>query len=437
MIDHLTLTEKLVSTAAGLVVVGGSVVAIVRKRLGLRAERLERERVSFQTTPAGLAPRPLMKADSFEDREADLARVGELIANGKNVIWVIGDAQVGKTWLACRYLRDEPDAADCAARFELRSGVGLQHILEGVNTFLCQHGCNDFDAACRSGDLEPVDRIGLAITTLSKERSYLVLDSFEQLGDVDDVRELVEEMQQSLEESVVFIGTRRRPEWADEEACVELGPIAEDVGKEMLAEGGAATEDLPRLYDAVSGLPGALEVAGPVAHDAGAEAVLRATGGKREQRGRPLLELAFDLCSEGAGKLWAGLCLLPGSVTRETAEALCQRDDFEEAWKELVRRKLLDPGEERAELHPLARAVGEGRLEGMEEWRQACGERIASYYADFATSKREDRAAIEGELENVMEAARLAFHYQEWEALWGMGDTLDDPLEYAGRWTAR
>jgi|GEM_PF-3980001 len=107
--------------AARLVAVGAPIAAYVKKRLRKRAERRERERVTLDAAPAGLAPRPLMRADSFEDRDAKLTRIGEIIANGKKVIWIVGTVQVGKTWLVCRYLRDDPEALPCVARFPANS----------------------------------------------------------------------------------------------------------------------------------------------------------------------------------------------------------------------------------------------------------------------------------------------------------------------------
>ena len=88
-------------------------------------------------------------------------------------------------------------------------------------------------------------------------------------------------------------------------------------------------------------------------------------------------------------------------------------------------------------MHSLARATGSKKRAGQGGWQKQYGRKLALYYANFANEKAEDRDAIEAELENILAAARLAFEYREWEALWRMGYALDDPLDYAGRWTAR
>jgi tetratricopeptide (TPR) repeat protein len=98
---------------------------------------------------------------------------------------------------------------------------------------------------------------------------------------------------------------------------------------------------------------------------------------------------------------------------------------------------VLDPGEERAELHPLARAVGAARLKGMRAWAKACAERTSAHYAGFAEKNANQPLLVDAELENILAAAYLAFHHEQWEPLWAIGYALDAPLNYAGRWHAR
>jgi len=375
-----------------------------------------------------------MNTEGFKNRQAELLKLRQLVDEGRAVVWVTGPAQSGKSWLASRFVRERGWETN-TARFELRGGPDVQAVLDGVNRFLLERAEDRFYAWCRTADVSVADKAAALCQVLKGGGYVIVLDSFEDVADDAGWTELVSIMQEGLEGSWVFVGSRVRAEWADRHAEVEVGPMEREAAEELLTDAGAPSEGRDELFAAVGGLPGALELAGALAQDRGAKAVAEDVKGAAGEVGERLLAETFEAAGEGAQKLWTGLCLLPSPVTRTTAEALCQRDDFGDAWQELVRRKLLDPGEERAELHPLARAVGERRLEGMADWRQACGQRIARFYADFAEEKADDRDATDAELENILAAARLAFHYQEWEALWAMG-ALGERLHLLGHWTA-
>jgi len=370
----------------------------------------------------------------FRDRERELERLRELVKEGRGVLWVTGPSQAGKSWLISRHLKAR-DAEGGAARFELREKPLVEGFFEGVNAFLREREEDGFNAALRSPHLDVEGRAARLCQVLRGGAWVLLLDSFESVAEDAEWERVVKVMQEgSLDGSVVFVGSRVMPEWGDRQAELALGPMDEEEGKGMLAESGVRGDAADELFERTGGLPGALEVAGALAADRGAGDVLRDVKGAAGEIGESLLAETFEAAGEGAKRLWAGLCVLPGAVMRQTGEALCERDDFAEAWSELVRRKLLEPGEERAELHPLARTVGEARLRGMVEWEEECGRRIADFYAQFAEEKKEDRAAVEGELENVLAAARLAFRYGEWDALWQIGDRVVPLLLLTGRW---
>ncbi len=384
----------------------------------------------------GITSRPMLTTVDFLDREAELARLGHLLAEGRGVIWVTGPPQSGKSALVSRYVRDNGLEAS-SARFELSGGAALQPLLEGMNAFLCERQCRDFDGACQAAGLVADQRIGPLAGVLPRGKWLILLDSYEQLPEGSDVHQMVQEMQQSLEGSALVIGSRVLPKWADRSAELPVGPMEEEAGKQLAAAAGLLDADCARLCKAVGGLPGALKVGAALAQERGVRAVTKDLRGTAEQIGEELLGDAFSASSETAQKLWTGLCLLPAPVARETAQALCHGQGFDAAWSELVRRKLLDPSAERAELHPLARAIGRARLGHMPEWSQECQRHISRFYADTAESIVADRAALQAELENLLAAAHLAYASQEWEALYALGYRLDDPLDFAGRWTAR
>ncbi len=459
--EPLTLIGLIVGIAAGLTAIVTGVVQGVawlkRRRAAAAAQVVEEgaetaepveaaenapwglgeAEVAAERRAAVLVARSMVPTVDFRDRKRELERLRELVKEGRSVVWVTGPSQAGKSCLISRHVKAR-DAEGDAARFELREKPLVEGFFEGVNAFLREREEDGFNAALRSPHLDVEGRAARLCQVLRRGAWVLLLDSFESVAGDAEWERVVKVMQEGgLDGSVVFVGSRVMPEWGDRRAERALGALEEAEGQGMRAESDVRGDAADELFERTGGLPGALEVAGALAAERGAADVLRDVKGAAGEIGERLLAETFEAAGERAKRLWAGLCVLPGPVMRETAEALCERDDFGEAWSELVRRKLLEPGEERAELHPLARTVGEHRLEGMGDWAEQCGKRIAGFYAQFAEEKREDRATVEGELENVLAAARLAFGYEAWEALWAMGYALWEPLMYAGRWSAR
>lgn len=384
-----------------------------------------------ETARAVLVARDVMTAVGFKNREAELQRIGHLVDEGRGVIWVTGAARSGKSCLASRFVRDRGWQAK-AARFELRGGADVQAVLEGVNRFLRDRNEHRFDSWCRTANVATADRAAALCNVLKGGGYVIVLDSFEDVAEDPGWTEFVAVMQEGLEGSRVFVGSRRMPDWGDRHCQVEVGPIEEAAGKQLLVEAGAPESALDELFQAVGGLPGALESAGALARKRTAREVLDDIGKSSGDVAEGLLAETYEAASDDAQHLWMGLCVLPGGVTRDAAGAMCEGLAFDDAWDELVEWHMLEPGAERAELHALARAVGDRRLEGMAQWRRACGQRIAKFYAQFAKARADDRAAIEAELENILAAARLAFQYREWEALWDTGFALWGAMALTG-----
>jgi len=424
--------------------VAAAIVTLVLGWLELRRRRRARgdepsEDSEVEESPpsfAGLAARPAVNTRGFRARVAELARLNQLVADGKRVIWVTGPTQAGKTWLVSQWVRDNGDEG-VFARFEMERGATVEGLLEGINSFLCRCGEGGFDAACRAPEASIEQRIAALARVLDARRWSLLLDSFETVGEAADFKGFVEKLQSDLRGSVVLVGSRVMPGWGDGGAELPVREIGTGAGYEILAEQDVAEEHRARLYDKVQGLPGALVRIAMLVRNRGPAAVEGELEGTAAEVGAQLLRETYEALSEGGQRLWAGLCLLPAPVTRKTAREVCAREDFAASWDELAQWKLLQMTEGRGELHPLARAVGERRLEGMVQWKRACALRIAKHYAQFAKDKTKDRAALEAELGNVLAAARLAFRYEEWEALWGMGGPLYYPLGYYRRYAAR
>jgi len=419
-------------------VYGGLRLWLRRRHRGRHKSEAE-ELASAPTEPpplTGLAARPAVNTEDFRARELDLARLNQLAGDGKCVIWVTGPTQAGKTWLVSQWVADN-GYAERFARFELEAGATLPGLLEGINSFLCRGGEHGFDPACRAPAATTDQQVAELVRVLNERRWVILLDSFETVSGEAEMKSFLARLQQDLRASLVMVGTQVMPEWGDAGAEVPLREIGEEAGLEMLAEQDIAVQHRKALYEKVGGLPGALVKIAVLVRNRGLAGATSELAGTAAEVGEKLLRETFDALSEGGQRLWAGICLLPARITRAAAREFCAREDFDASWDELARWKLLQMTEDKAELHPLARSAGEKRLGEMKPWARACGERIARYYAQFAQKKHGDRAAIEAELENVLAAARLAFHYREWEALWAMGDALDDPLDFAGRWTVR
>jgi hypothetical protein len=310
----------------------------------------------------------------------------------------------------------------------------LEAVLEGINAFLCRHGERRFDAACKAPEASVDHRLAALVHVLDQGRWVILLDSFEAVAADAPVRSFVERLQSDLHGSALLLGTRAMPEWGDAGAEVPVREIGQAAGFTMLAGQGIEERHRKALYDKVGGLPGALVRIAMLVRSRGVAAATRDLSGTAADVGDRLLAETFDALSEGAQRLWTGICLLPAPLTREAARQMCARDDFDASWDELAHWKLLQMTEDRAELHPLARSAGEKRLEGMAAWRRACGQRIARYYADFAERNAEDREAIEAELENLMRGAELGVCFGQCEVASAIARASGRSLYYWGMW---
>lgn len=432
-----------ISVASGIVTLILAAIALLgwllRRRLRAARPPHPPEPLQEDSLPsfAGLAARPAVNTEGFLAREAELARLNQLVTDGKRVIWVTGPTQAGKTWLVSQWVGDNGDP-DMFARFGMDEGPTLDGVLEGINSFLCRHGEQGFDAACKAAEASLDQRLAELVHVLDKGRWVILLDSFEAVAADAAVRTFMERLQSDLRESVLLIGSRAMPEWGDAGAELPVGGIGEKAGFEILAEHGVDEEHRDALYQKVDGLPGALVRIAMLVRSRGVSAATRDLTGTAADVGEKLLSETFDALSEGAQRLWTGICLLPAPITRDAAREMCARDDFDASWDELARWKLLQMAGDRAELHPLARSAGEKRLGGMGAWRRACGQRVAKYYAGFAlrAAEVEVRGAFEAEVENLVRGAELAQEYGESEALCAIARASGRLLYYWGFWAA-
>ena len=374
--------------------------------------------------------RDVANPQRFEGRENDIARLGELFES-RNVVWITGPPGIGKTALAGRFLRQR-GLEGKARSFDVLAGATLQDLMEGVNTFLVEQDCRGFEGVLKAPGLKPGQRIAGLMRALGTGQWAVVLESHEEVAEREDFAQLLTEAEQHLSGSRMILTSQQPPGWAIADREVQVRGLAPEASRKVLAALGI-TEGWERIHEAVQGCPKGLEVAAPLVKRAGIEVALRAASrGKRPALG--LYEEVFARVSPAARRMWVMLAMLPGTVARDAVLEMWGSEDGVEAWAELVECAVLDPRNGRWEMHSLARATGERKRWGQRRWRKECGRRIARFYARFAAEKREDRAAVEGELENVLAAARLAFRYREWEVLWQIGDRVVPLLLLTGRW---
>ncbi len=392
-------------------------------------------------TLAGVSTRPWPRTDGFRDRGTELQELGQCLGQ-RGVIWVTGPTQAGKTWLVSQYVRAQ-QLEQRAACLEVESTHDLEAVLAGINCFLCGKGQWRYNTECHGTSRAPRDKIGPLLEVLDKDghRWVIVLDSFERIERDKDARELVKAMQRSLSKCTVVVVSHVMPGWATEAPKppeIQLGPIEEAAGRALLSQSGLAGRglDLDELYDLVGGLPGALERLVVLVDSRGPDAV-RNQLKTRLDVGKWVFGAVFEDANPDTKKLWTGLSLLPGPMTYDTAEKICELGAFSECWDSLQQWKLLMPADGGWQLQPLARAVGGANLSARAGWAEECGCKAANVYADFAENQAQDRAVVERELGNILAAASLASQYRQCEELWRIGRAMNKPLDEVGQWPAR
>ena len=380
-----------------------------------------------------VASQPVANPDVFEGREADIERLGGLFGS-RNVVWVTGAPGIGKSALAGRFLRDK-GLADGACSFELGERADLQDLLESISAFLIDKNCPAFDQALRQPGLQPPQRIPALLRALEQTAVVLLIESYEEVAANSEIGELIQQAEERLSGARIIVTSQEPPGWEIAQRQMHLGGLEAEKSRLVLAALGL-TEGWQEIHRAVDGCPKGLRVAAGLAKRYGVDVALGAAA-RGDHPALGLFEEVYGRMTEPVQRMWVMLAILPGPFDKETVLSLWSDQNGAFGWSELVELSVLDARGEGWQMHSLARATGSKKRAGQGGWQKQYGQKIARYYARFAEEKTGDRAAVEGELENLLAAARLASRYKEWEALWGMGYALDEPLDYAGRWTAR
>jgi tetratricopeptide (TPR) repeat protein len=427
-LTHIADIAGIVGAVLGI---GAVIAGLARwwRRRGALLARIETE--GLRVLRAAVTARPMLEADGFEGRASELEQLARLMANSSGPIWVTGPPQAGKSWLVSHHLH-QAGLSKRAARFELRSETDFQGLLEGLSMFLRASGAPAMRSDVSTRKLTVTDRAEQLSQALSAAGLVVFLDSYEQIGGAHEIHDLVKSLHESPGRPTVIIGTTDKPDWADEAAEVKLAAIEPAAGLKIIERVGADPKDADRLQQLTGGLPGLLELAGAQSARGEFEPGARIWQTDARHLARALLAHAFAAGSPGMQRLWIGLCLLPAAASRETAEATSGVDQFDEAWGELVRNGALEPRQDRAELHPLARQIGCARPSPRRAPARALARGIAQYYADFVEEEDEYPSTVLAEMENVLAAAALAYRNRQWATLWRIGVTLDPLLSHAG-----
>ena len=388
----------------------------------------------------GLTAGEPLPTPHFTGREEEKKLLAILLEN-HHVCAVEGPPLIGKSWLISEVIKSSGMAERCIF-IELKPKSGLSALLFAINAGLVRLGCDDFDGICRSDDQTPTEKAQGLRPLLVAGNWVIVLDAYERARDGTEIDLTVQSWQGAIGSSRVMLGTRRKPNWVDDEAVVNVRPMQADEMAAPCETLGLQPGEAEEVCGKLAGLPGAVGVFRGLLERKKERAAMRLVGSKPEKLGRSLFDAAFKAAPQSAREVWMVASWFPQPLTREAAFAICGEQVFSDGVSLLKRWTVLTEGSERLDLHAWATRTGKRAMRWMAlPWRGskrwAWGQQAARFYAAFAEEKADDRDAIEAELENILAAARLAFEYGEWNSLWAMGDALDDPLDYAGRWTAR
>ncbi|HEY3522758.1 MAG TPA: AAA family ATPase, partial [Candidatus Limnocylindrales bacterium] len=408
-------------------------------------------------------------------REAELAKIEELIASGARILTLTGPGGIGKTTLA---LQAAPAMAD-------RFGDGV--------FFVDLAGVTDADglleAVVRSLGLQPSGsgtRSEAVAATLAGRSLLLILDNFEQLiGAATEVAQLVAACPR-----LTVLVTSREPLRIRGEHTLPVAPLslpeqdasptAADVvrsdavalflerAREVRPDLGLSDETAPLVADIcarLDGLPLAIELAAArlrlfsldELHDRLRLGLLR--GGARDLPARQqtlqsTIGWSYDLLDADERTLFAVLSLFPTAAIEAVEEVVARIDGLEAVDvldrlaslvdKSLVRR--LDEGAgDRLTMLQTIREYASERLAGEASLAASARRAHAEHYAALADSRRsalvgrERRVALEeleADLGNLVAAWRYFVEARDLSRLQGLLDPLWGIHESRGRYAA-
>lgn len=371
---------------------------------------------------------PLDVADYFKDRERDLKRLSQLLAEPTTrLVSVIGRGGMGKTALACKVLQDlerhrwphtdEEIPLHGIVYLSTRTdGVSLERLFLNCARLLGDRGQERLNAVWTNPQLETREKVTRLLEALSEGWYVILLDNLEELldeeGEIEDdgLRLFFEEGVRAsggarmVVTSRVSLAFRREVMRFDRQVRLLEGLPLED-GVTLLQEldpnGDYGLRDAPeaKLGKAVRlthGVPRALEVlAGILANDPfiSLEEVLD-TFYEQEDVVQSLIEENYQRLDMDARRVIEALAVFKKPVVPLAVdyllEPLAPGLDLSDVLRRLTRTNVVsvDRVAKTVTLHPIDEDYAYGQLpdeEGIESDynRQALERRAADYYAEF------------------------------------------------------
>ncbi|RJQ81194.1 AfsR/SARP family transcriptional regulator [Pseudonocardiaceae bacterium YIM PH 21723] len=372
---------------------------------------LQDDRPAPQARPSNL-PAPLT---SFIGRDADLTRLGALLAAGR-LVTVLGPGGAGKTRLAVEAAHRHPDSSWL---IDLASVTEPTEVGTAVLAAIGLRGAALFEASAElRGD--PAGELDVLAERLDGREILLVVDNCEHL--IDAVAHLMSALLARCR-GLRVLATSREPLAIDGEVLVPLGPLplpepdatveqARDTASvQLFTERAAAVRpgfgvdehtltEILRIVRGLDGIPLALELAAArlrtlsltdLADGLSDRFRLLTTGSRtaapRHRTLRAVIAWSWDLLGADARTVAERIAVLPGGVTAGSAGAVCPEiPAIAELLADLVDRSLLrlvpDTGRyrmlETIREYGLERLAEQGILTGVRD-------RAAAHFADLVT----------------------------------------------------
>lgn len=293
------------------------------------------------------------------------------------------------------------------------------------------------------------ERLSLLEGLLREARYLLVLDDIDELQDprcLDFLKKLG-----APSRAVVTSGSP-----VDTGLEIPLGSLKREAALELVREDAraaglraieeASRADLEELVRQADGLPLALRwVVGQLkdSREPLSEVVERLAQAGRQTLAEFCLRSSVERLTPPQRRLLLAFALLPQPTTAEAASAAAgvEGEDLDRALQRLVRLRLLEPadGPGQYRMMLLTRQYGLADLDRDPSFRKDAVRRAVDFMADFAEDaappgQQPDSERLEGEVGNLLWAARQAYEIKDWKKVLDFRKALGDFLYNCGYW---
>ncbi len=295
----------------------------------------------------------------------------------------------------------------------------------------------------------PEERLSLIEGLLREARYLLVLDDVDELQDprcLDFLKKLGASSRAVVTScSPIETGVEIPLGSLGSQAALEL--VREDAraaGSRAVEE--ASPADLDELVRQADGLPLALRWAVGQLKDSSqplSSVVERLAQAGRQSLAEFCLRSSVERLTPPQRRLFLAFALFPRAATAEAAAAAARvdGDDLERYLERLVRLRLLEPADRPGQYRMmlLTRQYGLADLELDPSFHRDAVRRAVEFMVDFARDaapqgQQPDADRLEGEIGNLLWAARQAYQIKAWKPVLGFREALGDFLYTCGYW---